>query len=172
MRPGDAAGKKVQPGWGRAGGGAAGWAASRAVFSLALRPGGRCDHPVPPRGPPEPPELGGRECAPGWRLCPCPRARKDRNSRCWRMDRYSRLEDVGRAHPAWVYELLVAMAQAPRSLSALWGHKQELRVHLTLFQLLFLQRVRSAGGGADAEIQSAKICHPRSVGLCRSQEEG
>lgn len=78
----------------------------------------------------------------------------------------------GGAHPAWVYELLVAMAQAPRSLSALWGHKQELRVHLTLFQLLFLQKVRSAGGGADAEIQSAKICHPRSVGLCRSQEEG
>lgn len=44
------------------------------------------------------------------------------------------------ALPAWVYELLVAMARVPTILSALWGYEQELQVHLTLFQLLFLQK--------------------------------
>lgn len=174
MRPEDAAGKKVRAAsLGSCRRRGSGVGSSRAVFSFALRSGGCCDHPVPPRDHLTPSnwEAGSVSRGRGSVLVPEPLRTGIPGVGGW-----TGIPGVGGpgvgALPAWVYELLVAMAQAPRSLSALWGHKQELRVHLTLFQLLFLQKIRSAGGGADAEIQSAKICHPRSVGLWRSQEGG
>lgn len=143
-------GRYGQSRWGRAGGGPAGWAGSWAVFSLALRPGGCCDYLVPPRDHLSPSNWeagsvcrgGGSVLVPeplrtgipgsgGWTGIP--------DVRGWTGIPGVRGPGVG-ALPAWVYELLVAMARVPTILSALWGYEQELKVHLTLFQLLFLQK--------------------------------
>lgn len=130
MRPEDAAGKvraaSLRPcrrkGSGRAG--------SQAGFSLAPRPAGCCDHPVTPSN------WGGRGGAGS--VC------RGRGSVLVPEPFRTGIPGVGGpgvgALPAWAHELLVAMPQTPTSLSALWGHEQELRVHLTFFQLLFLQK--------------------------------
>lgn len=152
-------------------------AESGAVFSLALHPGGCCDHPVRPRADLTPSkwEAGSVCCRKGSVLVPKPLRTGipgvGGQTGIPGAGGWTGIPGAG-TPPAWVYELLVAMPQAPMSLSVLWGHQQELGVCLTLFQLLFLQKSDLLGVVLMQKYSLPKSASQGQWGCGRSQEGG